>query len=78
MMPLLTRTLRRLRRRRDVTFDAWLKALPPEDLERWFLRMHEALGIRKEEVPDINEMTDLEFEDYIARLRSLNGLRRGL
>jgi hypothetical protein len=78
MMLPLARWLRRFRRRRDVTFDAWLKKLPPADLDRLFLLMHEGLGIRKDEVPDVSEMSDLEFEDYIARLRRLKGVRLGL
>jgi hypothetical protein len=57
---------------------AWLRTLPPEELDRWFLRMHELLGIDKDEVPDICEMSDLEFEDYIARLRRLKGLHVAL
>jgi hypothetical protein len=74
----LTNWLRRSLRRRDVSFNAWLKTLPDEDLEQWFLRMHQVLGIHKDEVPDVREMSDLEFEDYIARLRRLKGLHFGL
>lgn len=31
-------------------------------------------GEGEDQVPDVREMSDLEFEDYIARLRRLKGL----
>jgi hypothetical protein len=73
MTLLLTKWLTRFRRPGDVSLHGWLKTLPAEELDRWFLRMHEVLGIDKDAVPDIREMSDLEFEDYIDRLRRLKG-----
>ena len=78
MTLLLTRLVRLFQRRQDVSFSAWLRALPPEELNRWFLRMHELLGIDSDEVPDVHEMSDREFDDYIARLRRSKGLQVGL
>jgi hypothetical protein len=75
MTLLLTRLVRGFQRRRDLSFSAWLRTLPADELNRWFLRMHELLGI---DIPDICEMSDLEFEDYIARLRRLKGLHVAL
>ena len=78
MTLLLTKCVRRFRRRRDGSSKEWLRTLPADELERWFLRMHELLGIHKSEVPNVREMSDLEFEDYIARLRRLKGVRLGI
>ena len=57
--------------RRDVDLSAWLKTLPDETVDSLFLSVHEALGIKPDQVPDVREMSDLEFEDYIARLQRL-------
>lgn len=74
----LTKCLRRFRRRRDVSLNEWWRTLRPDELDRWSLRMHELLDIDKDEVPDIREMSDIEFEDYISRLRRLKARDVGL
>lgn len=78
MTLLLTKWRTHLRPRGDVTLNASSRTLAVEEVDRSFLRMHELLGIEKDEIPDIREMSDLEFEDYIARLRRLKGLHVGL
>ena len=68
-MAQLIKWLKRFRPRSDETLNASSRAPAVEELNRSFLRMHELLGIDKDQVPDVREMSDLEFEDYIARLR---------
>lgn len=55
--------------RRDVDLKTWLNTLPDETVESLFASVHETLGIGRDKVPNVREMSDLEFEDYIALLQ---------
>ncbi|MBA3767135.1 MAG: hypothetical protein H0W99_09135 [Acidobacteria bacterium] len=38
-------------------------------LERAFVRMHQRLGIREEDIPDVQTMSEQELEDYLEGIQ---------
>ena len=45
------------------------KQKPDAALVRAFVYLHELMGISRDDVPDVRQMSEPEFDDYIQRLQ---------